>query len=149
MKGDFRVCPACGTRNKPKWDFCARCGESLQGVPLGEVAPAEAARRARQEFGAICLVKEECREVKGIPMFDEFVRNVSFAFRQLRRSPGFGATVVVTLGLCIGANTAVFSVVDALVLRPLPYRDSGRLVMVWDQLIKLNLDQFPPPFANY
>jgi tetratricopeptide (TPR) repeat protein len=42
MKGDFRVCPACGTRNKPKWEFCARCGDSLQGVPLGDAAPAEA-----------------------------------------------------------------------------------------------------------
>src|SRR5438094_961943 len=42
MKGDFRVCPSCGSRNKPKWDFCARCGESLQGLPLGEPAPVEA-----------------------------------------------------------------------------------------------------------
>jgi tetratricopeptide (TPR) repeat protein len=42
MKGDFRACPVCGTRNKPKWEFCARCGESLQGVPLGEPAPVEA-----------------------------------------------------------------------------------------------------------
>lgn len=42
MKGDFRACPNCGTRNKPKWEFCARCGESLQGVPLGEPAPIEA-----------------------------------------------------------------------------------------------------------
>jgi predicted permease len=96
----------------------------------GGVAPAEAARRARQEFGAICLVKEECREVKGIPMFDEFVRNVSYAFRQLRRSPGFGATVVVTLGLCIGANTAVFSVIEAALLRSLPYPEPDRLFEV-------------------
>lgn len=44
MKSDFRVCPTCGTRNKPRWEFCARCGESLQGVPLGEPAPVEAAR---------------------------------------------------------------------------------------------------------
>jgi predicted Zn-dependent protease len=42
MKGDFRVCPSCGSRNKPKWDFCARCGESIQGLPLGEPAPVEA-----------------------------------------------------------------------------------------------------------
>jgi predicted permease len=94
------------------------------------VAPAEAARRARKEFGAISLVKEECREVKGVPMLDEFVRNVSFAFRQLRRSPGFGATVVLTLGLCIGANTAVFSVIEAALLRPLPYPEPDRLYEV-------------------
>src|SRR6266853_4733650 len=83
--------------------------------------PAEAARRARKEFGNISLKKEECRDIKGLPMFDELVRNISYAFRQLRRSPGFGATVILTLGLCIGVNTAVFSVIEAALLRSLPY----------------------------
>jgi predicted permease len=78
-----------------------------------------------------------------------FLRNVYYSVRSLRRSPGFTLAAVLTLALGIGANTAVFSVVDAVVLRPLPYRDSGRLAMVWDQLIKLGLDQFPAPFANY
>src|SRR2546422_10579731 len=82
--------------------------------------PVEAARRARQAFGGISLKKEECRDVKGLPMFDELVRNVSYAFRQLRRSPGFAATVVLTLGLCIGVNTAVFSVLEAGFFRPFP-----------------------------
>ena len=49
MSGDFRLCPACGSRSKPKWEFCARCGESLQGVPLGEWAPAEAALELEEE----------------------------------------------------------------------------------------------------
>jgi putative ABC transport system permease protein len=78
-----------------------------------------------------------------------FLRNIYYSVRSLRRTPGFTLAAVLTLALGIGANTAVFSVVDAVVLRPLPYRDSGRLVMVWDQLIKLGLDQFPAPFANY
>src|SRR6266567_9487912 len=78
-----------------------------------------------------------------------FGRNVYYSVRSLRRAPGFTLAAVLTLALGIGANTAVFSVVDAVVLRPLPYRDSGRLVMVWDQLIQLGLDQFPAPFANY
>ena len=74
-----------------------------------------------------------------------FLRNIYYSVRSLRRTPGFTLAAVLTLALGIGANTAVFSVVDAVVLRPLPYRDSGRLVMVWDQLIKLGLDQFPAP----
>jgi putative ABC transport system permease protein len=78
-----------------------------------------------------------------------FLRNIYYSVRSLRRTPGFTLPAVLTLALGIGANTAVFSVVDAVVLRPLPYRDSGRLVMVWDQLIKLGLDQFPASFANY
>src|SRR5258706_12121421 len=78
-----------------------------------------------------------------------FLSNIYYSVRSLRRTPGFTLAAVLTLALGIGANTAVFSVVDAVVLRPLPYRDSGRLVMVWDQLVKLGLDQFPAPFANY
>ena len=69
--------------------------------------------------------------------------------RSLLRSPGFTLAAVLTLTLGIGANTAVFSVADALLFRPLPYRDPGRLVMVWDQLVKIGLDQFPAPFADY
>ena len=76
------------------------------------VAPAEAARRARKEFGNIGLRQEECREAGGFSLFDEFLRNVTFALRQLRRSPGFAISAILTLGLCIGANTAVFSVMQ-------------------------------------
>jgi len=77
------------------------------------------------------------------------MRKIYYAARSLLRSPGFTAAAVLTLGLGIGANTAVFTVVDGVILRPLPYRDSGRLVMVWDRLIKLGLEQFPVSFANY
>jgi predicted permease len=76
-------------------------------------------------------------------------RNIHYSARSLSKSPSFTLAAVLTLALGIGANTAVFSVVDAVVLRPLPYRDAGRLVMVWDQLLKLGLDQFPVTFANY
>ena len=60
-------------------------------------------------------------------MLDELIRNTVYAFRQLRRSPGFAAAVTLTLGLCIGVNTAVFSVIDAVLLRPLPYPKPDRL----------------------
>jgi putative ABC transport system permease protein len=78
-----------------------------------------------------------------------FARNVHYRTRSLSKSPGFTLAAVLTLALGIGANTAVFSVVDAVVLRPLPYRDAGKLVIVWDQLLKLGLDQFPVTYANY
>jgi len=78
-----------------------------------------------------------------------FVPNVHYSARSLRKSPGFTLAAVLTLALGIGANTSVFSVLDAVVLRPLPYRDAGRLVIVWDQLLKLGLDQFPVTYANY
>jgi hypothetical protein len=72
-----------------------------------------------------------------------FFRNVHYSARSLGNSPGFTLAAVLTLGLGTGATTAVFSVVDAILLRPLPYRNDARLVIVWDQLLKLGLDQFP------
>jgi len=98
------------------------------------VSPAEARRRAVIEFGSVETKKEECREARGLSLLDEMVRNVRFALRLLRRSPGFAATIILTLGLCIGANTAIFSVVDAVLFRPLPYPEPERLGTVVLQL---------------
>ena len=94
------------------------------------MAPEEARRRARLEFGATDRVREECREARGLRVIDTIVRNTRFALRLLRRDPVFTTTAVATLALCIGANTAVFSLVDAVLLRPLPYPDPARLAQV-------------------
>jgi predicted permease len=91
---------------------------------------AEAERRARRAFGNLARMKEDCRDAGGFSFFDEFARNVIYALRQLRRSPGFTIAAIATLGLCIGANTAVFSVIDAALLRPVPYSEPGRLFSV-------------------
>jgi predicted permease len=107
------------------------------------VAREEAERRARIEFGGVERFKEECREERG-GMWPETVWNdVKFGLRMLRKSPGFTATAVLTLALGIGANTAVFSVVNAVVLRPLPYGKLDRLVIVKEWIPKAVPDPIP------
>jgi len=75
--------------------------------------------------------------------------DVLYAFRQLRRSPAFSLPAVLTLGIGIGASTAVFSLVQAFLLRPLPYPAASRLVMVWEQLRVLGIDRFPAPVGDF
>jgi predicted permease len=91
----------------------------------------EAQRRARLAFGGVEEAKEECREAWGVSFIETAIQDLRYGLRQLRRNPGFTAVAVVTLALGIGANTAVFSVVDALLLRPLPYPHSERLANIW------------------
>jgi putative ABC transport system permease protein len=88
---------------------------------------AEAVRRARLEFGGVESVREDCREARGLRLLDELRQDVRYAVRVMARTPGFTAAAILSLALGIGANTAIFSVMDAVLLRMLPVEHPEQL----------------------
>jgi putative ABC transport system permease protein len=91
------------------------------------MSPEEARYAALRKFGGIEQIKERARDQRTIGWLADFVRDLRFAFRQLARTPGFTLIAIITLGLGIGANTAMFSMLNAILLKPLPFADAGRL----------------------
>ncbi len=95
--------------------------------------PEDALREARREFGGVDQVKESVRDVRPGVFLDTLFQDVRYAIRTLQRNPGFAFIGILTLGLGIGANTAIFTVVDAVLLKPLPYPDPDRLLTLWER----------------
>ena len=98
------------------------------------LSPAEARRRALAESGGVEQIKQAVRDRRAGIGFETFAQDLRYALRQLRRTPGFAALAILTLATGIGANTAIFSFVNAVLLRPLPYPNADRLTILWSAL---------------
>jgi putative ABC transport system permease protein len=113
------------------------------------MTPKEAQEAARRSFGGVEQMKEAFRDQRGIPILESLVRDARFGLRTLGRSPSFTLVAVLTLGLGIGANTAIFSLVDAVLLQPLPFDEPDRLVMIWEDATKLGYPQTEAAPGNF
>ena len=105
--------------------------ETEQNLARG-MSPAEAQRAARMSFGNFDSIRDTAYTVRGGGLMETFLQDVRYGARMLARNRAFTAVAVLTLALGIGANTAIFSVVNDLLLRPLPYTDGERVVMLWE-----------------
>jgi len=99
----------------------------------------EARQAARRALGNLALVQEDTRAAWGWTRAEQVARDAAFGFRQVRRNPSFAAIAIATLALGIGGITAMFSAFDAVLIRPLPYADAGRLVMIWLEMAKTDV----------
>jgi putative ABC transport system permease protein len=123
--------------------------EKIEEFVADGMSRQEAVYAARREFGNVALIEEDSRRVWRRPYLENFVADVRYGLRVLRKNPGFTAVAVLTLTLGIGATTAIFSVVDAVLLRALPYQNANRLVSLYEDRGRTGFPrrEFTP--ANY
>ncbi len=109
----------------------------------------EAARRARAEFGNPHDVQVDCREARGLRLLDELARNLRYAVRTLLRTPGFTASTLATLALCLGSTFTILAVVDSVLLRPLPFPAAAGLVSIYNTYPQAGVPNDGCSLTNY
>jgi predicted permease len=109
----------------------------------------DARRAALVTFGGVERYKEEARDARGVRILETLVQDARYALRTMRKAPAFTAVVVLTLGLGVGATSAIFSIVNAVLLRPLPYAHENALVRVYSQVPDGTLDRFSVSVPDY
>ncbi len=141
----------CSDRRESERELSAEIESHLQlhiddNIRAG-MTPAEARRRAVIALGGVEGTKEAYRDRRGLPAFESLVRDVRYGIRTLIKSPGFAIAGIVILGLGIGVNTAIFTVVNAVVLRPLPFADADRIMRALAHAAAIDLCRHAEVFA--
>jgi putative ABC transport system permease protein len=113
------------------------------------LTPEDARRAALRGFGGVEQVKEESRDARGISFFEDLLRDIRLASRRMRKNPALSAAILITLGLGIGATTAIFGIVNSVLLQPLPYKNPNRLVLIWSNNLKRGDGRGPVSAADF
>ncbi|HUB80020.1 MAG TPA: ABC transporter permease [Bryobacteraceae bacterium] len=126
------------------------CERRIEKYRKAGMSYEEALRRARMEFGGLEQVKEDCRDARGVSLVETLAQDLRYGWRTLLKAPGFAAAALFTLALGIGASTAIFSLVYGILLRPLPFRDPSRLVVLNETTPKVgNVSVSYPNFQDW